>query len=205
MSVPSYDLSVWKIISGDFSSHDSRDFPHFISCYLRSCCDFGWIRCYQIVVIAIKDWLLIFTLPCSGVQITVFNDNFRVWFPFTWCELYISVGQVWIGAASFDEALASYCCQFCVLNIYCSVTPFQNYKVQSTENPQKEFCFRGDLLLAVRCKRNLFAWFLGHWFFIILRFVIDIRLHGILADILDIHPLLFKILGNLWVWRRSFL
>ena len=60
-------------------SYGCRSALHFISCVFRSYCDFGWIRCYPIILIAIKGWLFMFTLPCSSVQNIKFNDNFRVW------------------------------------------------------------------------------------------------------------------------------
>ena len=47
--------------------YSSRNFPHFVSCLLVSYCNFGSTRYYQSVVIGVKFWLIIFTLPCSGV------------------------------------------------------------------------------------------------------------------------------------------
>ena len=80
--------SVWDNFWGILSQGYRSALP-FINCYLRSYCGFGQNTCYQIIVIAIKYWLVIFTLPCSGVQIIMFNDIFRVWLQFAPCDWYI--------------------------------------------------------------------------------------------------------------------
>ena len=59
-------------------SYGSRSGNHLISCPFRSYCNFGWFGCYQVIVIAIRDWLLVFTLPWSCVQTILFKDKFWV-------------------------------------------------------------------------------------------------------------------------------
>ena len=84
-----------RLSGGKFLGNALVWFPEWYSfnqLSFRSYCDFGWTGCYQIIVIAIKDWLLIFTLPLSGVQIFVFNDNFWVSFPLTSYDWYIRNG-----------------------------------------------------------------------------------------------------------------
>ena len=98
-----------------------RSAPHFISCFFRSYCDFGWVRCYQIIAISIKDWLVIFTLPCCGVQIRVFKDNFRVWLPFTWCDWYMRYG---LADLHWRSIIRWNTCIFLV-PFFCSITCFQ--------------------------------------------------------------------------------
>ena len=91
---------------GILSYGSSRSAPLLIGCFLRSYCDFWWNRCYQIFVIAVNYWLLIFTLPCSGVRIIMFiGTSGLVAIHVVWFVFLIWLGGVWIGATSLMKYL----------------------------------------------------------------------------------------------------
>ena len=136
------------------------------------------------------------------------NDNFRVWLLFAWCDCCV---WYWLAACELTQPHSDQNLRFFGANFaYQIIIVWQYFSNDIWSIPSKICKKKFTSLLICFWLQNVniirLFHFWGLCFFIIIRFVFDISLHGISSDVLENHFRLLKdVLRDFWIWRGSFL